>query len=109
MYAKINIAALGALVAAFVAPGLASAQSYFPAYPQPDFPLAGQTWHSKAKVPSNAHGSAIQLRSVRSAAQDVAQNYKAWDVYTPRGSYAGRDPDPAIRLMLRRDGARPNE
>jgi hypothetical protein len=47
------------------------------------------------QVPTATWGGAVQRRPRSSHPQ--------WDVYRDNGEYAGTDPDPHVRAMLRRD------
>jgi hypothetical protein len=71
-------------------------------------PAVGQTKSKKARVA--AEPKAWQAPAVTPAATwGGAPNRRPrspnpqWDVYRDNGEYAGSDPDPHIRAMLRRD------
>jgi hypothetical protein len=86
MLSKANIAAVAALLAAFVAPVGAYAQSHDHATSMP-----GQSRHLKARAPAYAHGSlaapeAFPAPAVRSG-----------------GRWFETDPDPRIRFEMNRD------
>ena len=88
MSSKVNIAAVAALVVAYVAP---AAQSYAGAYLTPERQLHTQAKHQKAKVPSDARGSVadpdvFSVPAVRS-----------------NGRWLETDPDPRIRFEMNRD------
>jgi len=97
MSARINLAALAALLTALSVQGTASAQSYFLAFPAaPEYQSNQAVNRSKAKMPSNAFGS-IDHRAGTSFGQSPN------DVVSG-GKVVGRDPDPNVRFEILRDG-----
>jgi hypothetical protein len=70
------------------------------------WPAVGDAATKKKKTHARpaAHRTAVAPRP--SATVGVGRYRSAnpqWDVYRDNGEYAGTDPDPRVRLMLRRD------
>src|SRR5262244_1637497 len=101
MSARTTFTALAGLLTALSVQGTASAQSYLTTFPAASEHRASQTVsRSKAKMPSNAFGSADDRAgtSFGRSPHDVVFG----------GSVLGRDPDQNIRFELLRDRDRGN-
>ena len=56
--------------------------------------------HKRAKAEAN---TSWQTQELPGQARRAHSPNSEWDVYRGNGEYAGSDPDPQIRAMLRRD------
>jgi hypothetical protein len=65
-------------------------------------PALGQTKSKKARVASEPKAWQAPAGTAQSNRRARSPNPQ-WDVYRNNGEYAGSDPDPHIRAMLRRD------
>jgi hypothetical protein len=69
-------------------------------------PAAAQTKHKKARVAKTSEPRSWQAPAVNwggATPRRARSSHPQWDVYRDNGEYAGTDPDPRVRAMLRRD------